>query len=168
MKLILLGGRANSGKDTTAEIIDNIYRERGLDVVNIQISYYIKMYAKQIAKWDGDNETKPRQLLQELGTEVIRKQIDQNFFINRTLQDIDVYSRYFDVITISDCRFPEEFDAIKNMYKEAVAIHVVRPNYISHLTKEQKQHVTETLVDSYDSYDFEIVNDQTIEELEKK
>ena len=74
MKIILLGGKANTGKDSTAEYIDEYYRSRGLDVVNIQIGYYIKMYAKEIAKWDGDNETKPRQLLQDLGTELIRKQ----------------------------------------------------------------------------------------------
>lgn len=168
MKLILIGGKANSGKDTTAEVIDSIYREKGLDVVNIQIAYYIKMYAKQIAKWDGDNDTKPRELLQELGTEVIRKQIDEYFFINRILQDIDVYSRYFDVITISDVRLPVEFDSIKKRFKEAVSVHVTRPGYVSHLTKKQKEHVTETLIDGYGHYDYEIVNDGTLEDLDKK
>lgn len=168
MKLILFGGRANSGKDTSADILDNMYRERGLKVVNIQIAYYMKMYAKQIANWDGDNETKPRALLQELGTEVIRKQIDEDFFINRIIQDIDVYSRYFDVITISDCRFPREFDKIKKRYKEAYNVHVTRPNYVSHLTKAEKAHITEQLVDSYNKYDYELINDGTIEELEEK
>lgn len=168
MKLILIGGKANSGKDTTAEIVDEIYRNKGLDVVNIQIGFYMKMYAKQIAKWDGDNESKPRELLQELGTEVIRKQIDEYFFINRILQDIDVYSRYFDVITISDVRLPLEYDCIKKKYKEAIAVHVTRPGYVSHLTKKQKEHITETLIDGYNGYDYEIVNDGTLEDLEKK
>ena len=147
MKIILIGGKANSGKDSTAEYIDNYYRGKGLDVVNIQIAYYIKMYAKQIAMWDGDNETKPRQLLQDLGTELIRKQIDEYFFIKRILQDIDVYSRYFDVITISDGRLPEEFKEIKKAYPETISLHVTRPGYVSHLTKDQKAHVTESLVD---------------------
>ena len=168
MKIILIGGQANSGKDTTAEFIDEYYRSRGLDVVNIQIAYYIKMYAKQIAKWDGDNETKPRQLLQDLGTEVIRKQIDNSFFIKRILQDIDVYSRYFDVVTISDGRLPEEMDSIKKAYPEAINIHVTRPGYVSHLTKGQKAHLTEILVDEYDKYDYEIVNNGSIEDLEKQ
>lgn len=168
MKLILFGGKANSGKDTSAEILDTMYRDRGFKVVNIQIAYYMKMYAKQIASWDGDNETKPRALLQELGTDVIRNQIDEDFFINRILQDIDVYSRYFDVITISDCRFPREFDKIREKYKEAFSVHVTRPNYVSHLTKAQKEHITEQLVDGYDKYDYELVNDSTIEDLEKK
>jgi len=167
MKIILIGGKANSGKDSTAEYIDNYYREKGLDVVNIQIAYYIKMYAKQIAMWDGDNETKPRQLLQDLGTELIRKQIDEYFFIKRILQDIDVYSRYFDVITISDGRLPEEFAEIKKTYPETISLHITRPDYVSRLTKDQKAHVTEALVDEIE-YDYDIVNDGTLEELNEK
>jgi hypothetical protein len=167
MKIILIGGKANSGKDSTAEYIDNYYRDKGLDVVNIQIAYYIKMYAKQIAMWDGDNETKPRQLLQDLGTELIRKQIDEYFFIKRILQDIDVYSRYFDVITISDGRMPEEFEEIKKAYPETISLHIIRPGYVSHLTKNQKAHVTEALVDTIE-YDYDIVNDGTLDDLQKK
>ena len=167
MKIILIGGKANSGKDSTAEYIDEYYRSRGLDVVNIQIAYYIKMYAKQIAKWDGDNETKPRQLLQDLGTELIRKQIDEYFFIKRIIQDIDIYSRYFDIITISDGRLPEEFASIKLAFPETVTVHVTRPGYVSHLTKDQKAHVTEALVDDIE-YDYDIVNDGTLDDLQKK
>ena len=167
MKIIFIGGKANSGKDTAAEYIDEYYRSRGLDVVNIQISYYIKMYAKEIAKWDGDNETKPRQLLQDLGTELIRKQIDEYFFIKRIIQDIDIYSRYFDVITISDGRLPEEFAAVKLAYPETVTVHVTRPGYSSKLSRDQKAHVTETLVDEIE-YDLELVNDGTLEEFQTK
>ena len=168
MKIILIGGKANSGKDSTADYITKYYREKKhLDVVNIQIAYYIKMYAKQIAKWDGDNETKPRQLLQDLGTELIRKQIDEYFFIKRILQDIDIYSRYFDVITISDGRLPEEFASIKLAYPETVTVHITRPGFTSRLTKDQKAHVTEALVDEIE-YDYEVVNDGTLEDLQKK
>ena len=167
MKIIFLGGKANSGKDSSAEFIDEYYRSRGLDVVNIQISYYIKMYAKEIAKWDGDNETKPRQLLQDLGTELIRKQIDEYFFIKRIIQDIDIYSRYFDIITISDGRLPEEFAAVKLAYPETVTVHVTRPGYSSKLSKDQKAHVTESLVDEIE-YDLDLVNDSTLEEFQTK
>lgn len=167
MKIILLGGKANSGKDSTADYIAKYYRSRGLDVVNIQIAYYIKMYAKEIAKWDGDNETKPRQLLQDLGTELIRKQIDPYFFIKRIIQDIDIYSRYFDIITISDGRLPEEFASIKLAYPETVTVHVTRPGFVSRLSKKQKAHITESLVDEIE-YDYDIVNDGTLEDLEVK
>ena len=125
------------------------------------------MYAKEIAKWDGDNETKPRQLLQDLGTELIRKQIDEYFFIKRIIQDIDIYSRYFDIITISDGRLPEEFAAVKLAYPETVTVHVTRPGYSSKLSKDQKAHVTESLVDEIE-YDLDLVNDGTLEEFQTK
>ncbi len=38
---------------------------------------------------------------------------------------------------------------------------------MSHLTKDQKAHVTEALVDEI-PYEYEIVNDGTLEDLEKK
>ena len=168
MRLIIFGGKANSGKDTSAEYLDNFYKERGLKVVNIQIAYYIKMYAKQIGNWDGSEETKPRDLLQRIGTEVIRETIDKDFFIKRIIEDINVYSHFFDVITISDARFHREFDKIRKAYKEAFCVHVTRPNYVSRLTAKQKAHATEAEVDTYSKYDYELVNDSTLEDLGNK
>ena len=168
MKLVVFGGKANSGKDTSAEYLDRFYEEKGLKVVNIQIAYYIKMYAKQIGNWDGAEDTKPRDLLQRIGTEVIRNTIDKDFFIKRILEDIEVYSHFFDVITISDARFHREFDKIRKKFPEAYCVHVTRPNYVSRLTAKQKAHATEAEVDTYPKYDYELVNDGTLEDLEKR
>ena len=84
-KIFVISGKANSGKDTTAEIIDNQIMLKGLKVVNLQISSYIKMYASKISGWDGSEDTKPRTLLQELGTSIIREKIDNEFFIKRLI-----------------------------------------------------------------------------------
>ena len=92
MKVYLISGAARNGKDTIGDFLEKEYINKNKKVCRSQISKYIKMYAKEIAKWDGDNETKPRQLLQDLGTELIRKQIDEYFFIKRIIQDIDIYS----------------------------------------------------------------------------
>lgn len=59
----------------------------------ILCNVYIKEYAKRISDWDGNDETKPRTLLQVLGTDIIRNTIDDKFFINRTIEDIKVYSK---------------------------------------------------------------------------
>ena len=75
----------------------------------------IKYYAKLISSWDGSEETKPRTLLQQLGTEVIRYQIDNEFFIKRIIDDIKVLSYFCDIITISDARLPEELDLVTNI-----------------------------------------------------
>ena len=43
--------------------------------------------------WDGSEETKPRELLQKLGTDVIRNKLDKaEMFIKRQVDDIEIYS----------------------------------------------------------------------------
>lgn len=166
--IFIIAGKANSGKDTTAEIIDNIYNMKGLKTINLQFSYYIKMYAKVITGWNGEEETKPRSLLQQLGTNVIRDKIDNYFFIKRIIGDIEVYSYYADVITISDARLPEELDEIKKVFDNVYKINITRPNFNNNLTNKEKEHRTETALQNYNDYDYFLVNDGTIEDLANK
>ncbi len=167
-KIFIASGKANSGKDTTCELINNYIKLKGLKSVNLQFSSYIKMYAKIISGWDGNEDTKPRSLLQELGTDVIRKYIDEDFFINRIIDDIKVYSYYFDVITISDARFPKELDSIKNNFKDVYKINIKRPNFENNLNDIQRKHVTEVALDNYNDYDYILVNDGSINDLNDK
>lgn len=168
IKIYILCGDARAGKDTSASIIRNTYEKNGLKAINIQISSTIKEYAKVITGWGGSDEDKPRAFLQQLGTDLIRKKIDNDFFINRIIQDIEVYSYFYDCITISDVRFTLEVDSIKKKFKDALAIKVLRPNFDNGLTQEEKKHSTETGLDGYDKYDYILVNDSTIENLENK
>ena len=167
-KIIMLSGKARSGKDTTSLILNEMLEEKGYKVMNLQFSSYIKDYAKKISNWDGSDETKPRQLLQELGTEIIRKQIDELFFVKRIIGDIMVYSYYYDIITISDCRAKVEIDEPRKHFDNICAVRVTRPNFDNGLTEEQKKHFTEVDLDDYDKFDYEIVNDGSIEDLKKK
>ena len=73
MKIFVISGKARHGKDTVALDIKEIYEKKGLRVINLAYGSYIKEYAKKISDWDGKEESKPRELLQELGTDVIRK-----------------------------------------------------------------------------------------------
>lgn len=165
-KIILIGGKARSGKDTIMSYLKSKYELDNKKVINLQISSYIKEYAKKISNWDGSDETKPRELLQELGTDIIRKNIDNLFFINRIIEDIKVYSYFFDVIIISDIRFPIEIDSIKSKYSNTISIGVKRPN-INILTSNEESHITETSLDNYNNFDYTILNDKDLSELEK-
>lgn len=167
-KIIIICGKARAGKDTTASMFKKIYEAKGKKVLNIQYSSYIKEYAKKISDWDGSEETKPRELLQKLGTDIIRKQIDFEFFIKKIIDDLKVYSFFFDVITISDARFKIEVDNPRKVFNNIIAIHIDRPNFDNGLTEEQKKHPTEIDLDDYDKYNYEIINDGSLEELNKK
>ena len=167
-KIFIMAGKSRHGKDTTADIIREYYEKRGLKTINLANSYYLKDYAKRISNWDGSDETKPRELLQQLGTDLIRNNIDEHFFINRVIEDIEVLSYFFDIITISDVRMPYEIDLPKEHFDNVLAIHVNRPNFDNGLTEAQKQHRTETALDDYQNYDILLENDGTIDDLKKK
>ena len=124
----------------------------------IILSYasYLKMYAKEILGWDG-NDPKPREFLQELGVELIKNQIDDKFLINRIKEDIKVYSYFYDVIVISDARFPDEIESIKDSFDNVTVIHLSERD--NKLTDNEKKHATEIGLDNYHNYDYEICED---------
>ena len=166
MKIFVIAGKARHGKDTVAGYIKDYYANK--KVINLAYGSYIKEYAKKISDWDGSDETKPRELLQELGTEIIRQKIDKDFFVKRICEDILVYSYYFDIITISDARFPDEIEWPKSKFKNVISIKVVRDGYDTVLSKKEQKHLTEVALDEYNNYDYVIHNDGTLDDLKNK
>lgn len=167
-KIFLIAGKARHGKDTVAEMILDEYNDRNKKGVNLALGSYIKMYAQKISNWDGNDETKPRELLQYLGTDVIRKKIDDLFFVNRICEDIKVYSYFFDIITVSDVRFVCEIEIPEAMFENVIKIKVERPNVETNLTEKEKKHQSEIDLDNYTDYDYVIKNDGSLDELKNK
>lgn len=167
-KIFLIAGKARSGKDTTLQIIKDFYEQNGKSVVKLGFADYIKNYAQKITNWDGKDETKPRDLLQIIGTGIVRNQINKDFFINRICEDIMVYKYFFDVIIISGARFPNELDIPKKVFKNVKIIEIERPNFTNELTDKQNEHITEHALENYSNYDYLIVNDGDRKKLEEK
>lgn len=165
-KIFLIAGKARNGKDTVGDFIADYYSNQ--KVIKLQYSHYIKEYAKKISDWDGSEETKPRELLQQLGTSLIREQIDELFFVKRMCEDIKVYSYFYNIIIISDARLEEEITTLQEQFEHVYVLHVHRPNLESELTSAQQQHRTEVGLDHFDQYDYRIINDGTLEELKEK
>lgn len=167
--IYLICGKARHGKTTSGNMIHEIYEKQNMKVANTLIALYLKSYAKQFFGWDGSEETKPRDLLQELGTDIIRKKLNKpKFFINRTIEDIEILSNFFEAIIIDDVRFPEEIEDIKAKYPNTISIKINRPNFESELNAKQQMHATEVALNNYDKYDYVIENDGTLENLNKK
>lgn len=159
MKIYLIGGKARTGKGTIGHILKEEYEKRGFRVCEIQIMRTLKGYLKDYFGWDGREETKPRKMLQQIGTEVIREQLNKPFFhIDRLTEDITVLSNYFDVFVINDIRLPIEIEKIRERFASVVSIQVIREGYISPLEEEEQKHITETALDYYEKFDYKIVN----------
>lgn len=166
MQIILISGKARSGKDTLADIIVNEKLNNEKKVTKIQVGQYIKYYATKYFGWDGSEDTKPRDLLNTLGTDIIRNKIDPDFHIDRLIQDIKVLSYFYDTFIVSDIRFPIEIEKTKESFDNVVSIKMQRES--DELNNSQKNHISETILDNYNNFDFVIDNNGSLEDLKEK
>lgn len=169
MKIYSISGKAESGKDSACEVIREHYERKGLKVCHLLFAKYIKMYAKEYFGWDGSEETKPRELLQKIGTDTIRERLGKiDFHVDRLTEDVEILSDYFDIFLISDTRFENEVSKMKYKFgKDITHIRIERPNHISKLSYEQLQHSSESSLDNYTEWDYMIFNNGTLEEFEE-
>jgi hypothetical protein len=167
-KIYIISGKARHGKSTIADIIKLDYEKRNKRVISLAYARTIKEYIKNITNWDGDEKTKPRELMQMIGTDIIRAEIDNAFHTRRMIEDIKVYSYFFDVIIISDARYEDEIKEIKNNFINVEVIKVIRTSLETGLSDAQKKHLSETALDSFNEYDHTIYNDDSLEKLEKQ
>ena len=166
-RLYLICGKARHGKDTFSAYLKEAYESNGKKLIITQLSKYIKYYAREMTGWNLTEEDKPRALLQELGTQVIREKLGKDdLFIKRIIDDVDVFSCFYDAIVISDVRLKKEVDDLREAFPDLVAIHIERPNFDNGLTEEQKKHKTEIDLDDYDKFDIRIVN-TTLDKLKE-
>lgn len=165
MKVYLISGKSRHGKDTTGDFIQKEYERRGKKVCRSQISKYLKIYVKDYFGWDGREESKPRTLLQQLGTDIIREKLNKpRFFIDRTIEDIEILSNFFDVMIITDIRLPLEITAIKERFNDVVSVNIKRINFESPLTDKQQKHKIENAMENFNGYDYKVTND-TLDKL---
>ena len=153
MRIFLLCGKAGSGKNEVA----NIIKKELPKTVITSLSKYIKLFAFEMTDWDGNDNTKPRTFLQEMGDNL--RSINEDFLINRLTEDFKVYNQYYDNIVVSDIRLINELEKIKeiNDYK-VITIRINCTDCKRKLDETEKQHHTETELDNYDNFDYVIEN----------
>lgn len=165
-KVYILSGKAKSGKDMVSKIITDHYKNK--KCISISYSYYLKDYIKKITGWNGSEDDKPRDLLQQIGIELIKNKINNRLFINRLLEDIEVFSYFYDVIIVTDARLKEEIEIPKQKLDNVITIRINRDDIDNKLTSEQKSHVTETALDNYSDFDYIVDNNKDYKHLEQE
>ena len=164
MKIFIIGGKSGSGKTPLAKMIKDYYDKENKKSVITEYSKYLKLFAKEMVNWDF-KEPKPRKFLQDMGM-FIRKNIDPLFLINRMQEDLLVYEKYYDNVIISDARFIDELEVIKNKYPDTYTIHLINTNDNS-LSESEKNHISEVSLDDYLDADYTI-EISSIKELESE
>lgn len=166
MKVILISGKAQNGKDTTAEFIRERLSNDGYRVLVTHYADLLKYVCRNYFEWNGVKDERGRKLLQYVGTDVVRKKAPTLWvdFITRILE---CFPDSWDYVIIPDCRFPNEVSTIQNAEFDTSHLRIVRTNFDDHLTEEQRQHPSETALDGYEA-DYYICNDGTLSELKAK
>lgn len=169
MIILCIAGRAGSGKDTVAKILDEILTEQYHK--RVLVAHYadlVKYVAKTFFDWDGIKDEEGRTLLQHIGTDVVRK-ADENYWVRFIADMLNFFPDQWDFILLPDFRFPNEFFSLAKYLRsgyEVFPIKVCR-DFPSALTPEQQSHASETALNGF-NFDYYINNNGTYENLYKQ
>jgi hypothetical protein len=165
MKIILISGKAGSGKDTAAGIIKDNMIADGIPEKRILITHFadlLKYIASKFFGWDGVKDENGRTLLQYLGTDVVRKK-DKNFWTSFILKILNLFGDSWDYVLIPDTRFLNEIQDIKAVYNNILTVRIERPTGAS-MTSSQASHPSET---ELDAYPFDLILENTFDSLDE-
>lgn len=164
MRVIAISGHAQNGKDTTAAIMSRKLEDHGDKVLIAHYADLLKFICRTYFGWNGEKDDQGRQLLQYVGTDVIRKQMP-DYWVDFIISVLKLFDGEWDYVLIPDSRFPNEIEKLRDSGFDVQHVRVVRYGFISPLTAEQQQHPSETALDNTvpDSY---IINDGTLDDLD--
>ena len=162
MRLILISGKARSGKTMLASLMKEYLEENHKKVVITEFSKYIKLFAKEFLGWDGVSEPKPRKFLQDFGYFIRHEFRNSHYFIDRMKEDLEIYEHFFDIVIISDVRLEEEIRSFQNDHP--ITIRVSHQGESLDLDETEKIHETEIALDQYTGFQY-LLENQSVEEM---
>jgi len=110
-----------------------------------------------------ENKTEiTRRLLQIYGTEIFRKRVEDNFWINQTKER--VLNSKADFILITDVRFPNEIENMQSDKYELITVRVERKNDSINTVNE---HESETALDNFTEFVYTVDNNGSLENLKQ-
>lgn len=136
------------------------------DGYKVLVAHYadlLKHICRSFFGWDGKKDDAGRHILQYVGTDIIRKQ-RPDFWVEFIADILQLFPNEWDFVLIPDCRFPNEIYCLKEAGFDTVHLRVVRENFESPLTEEQRKHPSETALDDVEP-DYYINNYGTLNEL---
>lgn len=168
MKVILISAKSQHGKDTVAKLIQKDLQNKGKSVLIIHFADPVKWLARDFFNWDGNKDINGRELLQTLGTEIMRKNFPT--YWAEIISKFIAAANKWDYVLIPDWRFENEFEIIYKYNPLVTTIRVNRFNkdgskfFNSNMTCVQRLHISEWELDNF-PFEWIIDNRGTIEDL---
>ncbi len=165
-RVFCISGKAGHGKDTFAKILKQKLSAKGYKVLITHYADLLKFILKNFFQWNGKKDEHGRMLLQQVGTETVRK-VNPDYWVDFIADILSMFPDEWDYVLIPDARFPNEIDRLKGRGFDVTHIRVVRHGHESNLTDAQQAHVSETALDDV-CPDAIIDNDGTLADLKKR
>lgn len=110
--------------------------------------------------WYEDKTEITRVILQLYGTDIFRKRVDDNFWVNKMKER--VLDSKDDIILITDCRFPNEIEGMYDNNYETITIRIQR-----NINTQERiaLHASETSLDNWSEWDYIVDNNSTLDSL---
>ena len=166
MKVICISGKAGSGKDTFAEMVKGELEDAGASVLITHYADELKFVCRNYFDWNGEKDVLGRRLMQHVGTDIGRA-YNEDFWVSRLCQMLQIFHDQWDFVLIPDARFPNEIEYLKDNGLDVTSVRINRLNYETSLTPEQLLHQSEIALDGY-HFDVFVENDGTKDGLAVK
>jgi hypothetical protein len=162
-KIICISGKARSGKDEFAKIAIEYLNENypQLKVQRLGYGDWVKDVCHRYFNCTYVRDDYNRTQWQQIGTEKGRFN-HPDIWVNMTIDLVKGIFSDYDYIFISDCRFLNELQRWEKEGFEVTTIRIRRTGFDNGLTKEQKNHASETSLDYY-NFDYYINNYYSLE-----
>lgn len=175
MKIILISGKARSGKDYLSQLLKERLEKDGLKVFKTAFADKLKEYLCILFNLSLEelnnlknsevpftkNGLTMRNLLQKFGTDIFTNKIDKFFWIKETAKEI--IDKNPDIVIISDLRFKDEIEINKFVCASQIAVRIISEDSI-----QSSSHISENDLNDY-TFDYYFKNDysRTTETIEK-
>lgn len=174
-QIIGINGKIGSGKGTLTSMLTYLSEVNYLTAEEFLYAYKLKKIVAELANvpfeytltQEGKNlyvemyEMTLGEMLQKIGTDVLRNYFDDNIWI-KSIND-QIKKSNCSIAIISDLRFPNEVENIKE--QDGITIKIIRPNNNVNLnSKRDIKHSSEIALDDIE-LDFTIINDGTKTDL---
>lgn len=172
--IIGITGKKGSGKDTVAEFINGVCRDQIEQVAFVAFADPVREVCQtalglthnQLTRRDLKEEKvrgklySPREAMQKVGTDMFRATFGEDIWVNIARDTIMSYYGDYKYIVVTDVRFDNEAQMVKNLGGE-----------IWHVCRDKNplidSHISESGIDAK-YIDQLVTNDGTLEELKSK
>lgn len=163
-RFILISGKAQNGKDTSARFAEEYLTSIGKKVLVTHYADLLKYLCKTFFEWNGEKDEKGRTLLQHVGADCIRKN-DPDYWVRFVVEFISMCPYKWDYVIIPDTRYPNEIEYVKASGFPVTHVRVDRgADFDNGLTDEQKAHESENALNDV-TPDYTIENYKDLESL---